>query len=451
MRMTSPFQRRARAGLGNRILRPIVEFTQLEASSGILLALCTVVALFWANSAWSASYTNLWQTPVAVGIGSSGLSKPLLLWINDGLMAVFFFLVGLEIKRELIIGELSQWRQAALPIAAAVGGMLVPAAIYYALNAGGPGERGWGIPMATDIAFALAALTLVGSRVPLALKVFLAALAIVDDIGAVLVIAIFYSSHIDWLMLGCAGITFAGLLALNRFGARAPIWYAAAGLLMWVLFLKSGVHATVAGVLVAATVPARIRMNAGEFVDEGRTLLDVVEAAGPADEVVVVSEERQSAVRTLERACEDVQMPIERMENMLHPWVTFGIVPLFALANAGISFSGVDAGFFLGSVPLGVILGLLMGKPLGIVLFTWLALRMRLCRLPANVDMRQILGVGVLGGIGFTMSLFVAELAFDAPAQLTSAKVGILAASLLAGAVGWLLLRTAPGRSMRAK
>jgi NhaA family Na+:H+ antiporter len=422
-------------------VRSFQEFIRAEASSGVLLLLCTIVAMVWANSAWAETYNAFWQTKLTFAFGGFALSKPLLLWINDGLMAVFFFVVGLEIKRELLIGELASPKQAALPIAAALGGMIVPAIIYLAVNAGAA-TRGWGIPMATDIAFALGVMALLGRRVPVGLKVFLTALAIVDDIGAVLVIALFYTAEIYWPSLAIGGGFFLALGLANIFGVRRPLVYALLGIGLWVAFLKSGVHATVAGVLVAMTIPSRYRINTGEFVSEGRGLLDEIERVGDATEGAVTDEE-QTAVSALETACERVQTPLQRLEHEMHRWVTFGIMPLFALANAGVTLGSGFAASLADRISLGVIAGLVLGKQIGITGFAWLAVRAKLASLPSGASWRQIYGAGWLGGIGFTMSLFIASLPFGDSPQLNVAKIGILTASLVAGIAGWILLRFA--------
>lgn len=376
--------------LRKRLIRPFVEFFDAEASGGIVLMIAALAALLLANSPWSADYFRVWQI---------NLGMPLILWINDGLMAVFFFLVGLEIKREILVGELASARQAALPIFAALGGMVVPALIYVAVNAGQPSARGWGVPMATDIAFALGVLNLLGKRVPLALKVFLAAVAIVDDLGAVIVIALFYSGSMQWAYLAGAAAILAALFLLNRFGVRHWAAYILPGFVLWFFFLQSGVHATIAGVLLAMTIPAR-----------SPTI--------PSSE-----------------------MPLERIEHALQKWVGYLIMPIFAFANAGVALSG-QAGAALGSAPgLGTILGLILGKPLGVCAASYLAVKTGIAELPKGVVWRQMAGVGVLAGIGFTMSLFIAELAFKDETHLVAAKVAILVASLIAGTAGFLLLR----------
>jgi Na+:H+ antiporter, NhaA family len=403
--------------------------------------LAAVCALIWANSPWSASYVRLWQTQVSLAFGPLVIDKPLLLWINDGLMAVFFFLVGLEIKREILVGELASIRKATLPIVAAIGGMVVPALVFAAFNASGAGSRGWGIPMATDIAFALGVLSLLGPRVPIALKVFLAAVAIVDDIGAVLVIAIFYSEQIKWALVGAGFAILAGLLAINRMGVRNPAFYVIPGVALWVLFLKSGVHATVAGVLLAMTIPTRVHLVPADFEKEANDALEEFGKAGKGHDRAIMSEDQQAAVHALEEACERAQMPLQRIEHALHPVVSFFIMPLFALANAGLVIDSNAAGGLGQPVGLGVLVGLVVGKPVGILLASWMAVKAGVASLPSRVGWRQMLGVGVLAGIGFTMSLFINDLAFAHSAQASAAKLSILAASVIAGLAGYLLLR----------
>ena len=392
-----------------RLVRPFQQFVKAEASGGILLIGCAAVAVAWANSPWSASYFHLWHTDPTLGFAGRLLSKPLHFWINDGLMALFFLLVGLEIKREMLVGELASFRKAALPIAAALGGMVVPALLYVVFNHGGPGASGWGIPMATDIAFALGVLALLGDRAPTSLKVFLAALAIADDIGAVLVIALFYTEQISWIDLGVGGLFFAALVVANRAGARHPLIYAALGLGLWFAFVQSGVHATVAGVLLAITIPARQRVNSV-----------------------------------------DAESPMLRFEHALMPWNKYVIMPLFALSNAGVFLGAGGARSLADPISLGVICGLVLGKPVGIVLFSWLAMRIRVAAMLDGVSWRQILGVGMLGGIGFTMSLFIANLAFGETPALETAKIGILAASLMS-AMGGAVFLVSGGRQREAR
>jgi NhaA family Na+:H+ antiporter len=425
----------------DRLLRPFQEFTRLEAASGIVLLFATVFAMAWANSPWASTYAALWQKPLTVGVEGFQLSKSVLLWINDGLMAIFFFVVGLEIKREVLIGELAAVRRAALPIAAAIGGMVVPAGFYLLLNAGQPSVSGWGVPMATDIAFALGVLALLGPRVPLALRIFLTALAIVDDLGAVLVIALFYTAKISGIALGVAAGFVVALVIANRLGARHPLSYGLLGLGVWVALLKSGAHATIAGVLVAMTVPARPRLDWDQFVRDTtgvtQCLARLPDEQGEDD----AAETRQSAVHALAGACEQVESPMQRFEHVLHPWVSFVILPMFALANAGVAIGGEFLEGLLQPASLGIVAGLVLGKPIGITLFAWLSVRFGLAALPRGVTWRSLAGAGMLGGIGFTMSLFVADLAFGSSPLLEVAKGGVLIASLLAATGGWLWLR----------
>jgi len=413
------------------------EFASLESSGGILLIGCTLAALFWANSPWSPSYFDLWHTKLTVGIAGRQLSRDLHFWINDGLMAVFFFLVGLEIKREVLIGELASLQKAALPLAGALGGMLIPAGLYFLFNRTGPEAAGWGVPMATDIAFALGVLALLGDRVPTSLKVFLAALAIADDLGAVLVIAFFYTAQISWISLAVAGAFFIGLIVLNRIGARHPLLYIVLGLGLWLAFLKSGVHPTVAGVLLALTIPSHRRIDGQAFLERSGKILEEFRCAGQAEDAVEASATRSAALTLLAQDCHYAEAPMLRFEHALAPWIKHAVMPLFALANAGVTFGG---GVIVSPISLGILCGLALGKPLGIVFFAWLAVRSGIAALPARVLWRQIVGTGMLGGIGFTMSLFVANLAFGAGDELETAKVGILAASVIAGLAGTLVL-----------
>jgi NhaA family Na+:H+ antiporter len=422
------------------LVRPFQEFAKLQSAGGLILIGCIVVALVWANSPWAASYVHLWHTSLTFGFAGSALSESLHFWINDGLMAVFFLVVGLEIKRESLVGELASLRRAALPIAAALGGMLVPAGVYLLFNHGGAGAAGWGVPMATDIAFALGVLALLGDRVPASLRVFLAALAIADDIGAVLVIAFFYTETISGIHLAIAGFCFAGLIALNRAGARHPIWYAILGIGLWLAFLKSGVHATVAGVLLAMTIPARQRIDSRAFLERSAKILGEFRDADAAGERMLTSARKSAALHALARDCEQVESPMLRFEHALGPWVNYVIMPIFALANAGVALQSGVRHAIAGPVGLGIICGLAYGKPIGISSFAWVVTRMGLARLPSGVRWRHVIGVGALGGIGFTMSIFIANLAFSPTEILEAAKVAILAASLLSGIGGAIIL-----------
>jgi NhaA family Na+:H+ antiporter len=438
--------------LVERLLAPFRAFARISAAGGLVLLAATGVALAWANSPWAASYHHLWETPVAIGVGGWAVRTTVHHLINDGLMAVFFFVVGLEIKREMVAGELKTLRSAALPMVAALGGMLVPAALYALVNTGGPGAGGWGVPMATDIAFALGVLALLGDRVPTGLKVFLAALAIVDDIGAVLVIALFYTGGVAWGPLLAAAVLLLLAAGMNAAGFRRPWAYGVVGLALWGTVLASGVHATVAGVLLAMTIPVRTRIAEQAFLARSRRVLEEFDAAAVVTandpEVTVLSNsEHHAAIEELETLCEQAQPPLIRLEHALHGIVAFGIMPLFALANAGVGLDGGAISSALSSrVTLGVVLGLVLGKPLGITAFSLLAVRAGVATLPAGVTRRMLVGAGVLGGIGFTMALFIAGLAFADAAMLDAAKMGVIAASTVTGVGGWLLLRT-PGRA----
>jgi len=420
------------------LLDPFLRFTSAQASGGILLLGAAIAALLWANLA-GESYRRFFETPISFTYADLELSKSLSHWINDALMVVFFFVVGLEIKRELIIGELSSVKKAALPAAAALGGMLVPAAIYLSLNIGGPGQPGWGIPMATDIAFTLGVLTLLGQAVPFSLKVFVTALAIVDDLGAVVVIALFYSSNIDWRSLGAGALIFLLLLASNFLGVRHPLIYALLGMALWLAFLNSGIHSTIAGVLLAITIPARTSLPTTDVVMHGRFLLNELEAKQVGSGLRPNTNEEQCLLESLEEVAESAQTPMQRLEHTLAPWSTFLIMPLFALANAGLD---VSQGFTIThTAALGIIAGLCIGKPVGITLFSWLAVRSGLAELGAEVAWRQLFGAGCLAGIGFTMSLFIANLAFPTNELLEVSKAGILVASCLSACLGACLMK----------
>ena len=400
-----------------------------------MLILCTIIALIWANSGFSASYTELWKTYFTVEIGGAGISKPLILWVNDGLMAIFFFVVGLEIKRELISGELSTPKKASLPLMAAIGGAVIPALIYVGFNLGTAEVSGWGVPMATDIAFALGVLALLGSKTPLSLKIFVTALAIVDDLMAVLVIALFYTAKISFVSLAIGFAFLAVAVLLNRLGIHKTVLFVLVGIATWVAFLKSGVHATIAGVLFAATIPAQAKMGTGEFLKQGEKFIEKVRNQ------VGNEEDQRTAIHYLEAASLEAQTPLERMEHGLHSWVAFGVMPIFALANAGVAIAGdVLSGLISNAVFWGIFLGLFAGKPLGIVAMVWLVVKTKIAELPKGVSWRHIVGAGALAGIGFTMALFIANLAFSDPQTLEIAKLGILSASLASGILGWILL-----------
>ena len=423
--------------LESRSTSPFQEFFRTEAAGGALLVACACAALFVANSDWADAYHRLLATTIAIAGGGHALSLTVHQWINDGLMAVFFLLVGLEIKREALAGELASPRQAALPIAAAIGGMLMPASVYFLTNAGGMESRGWAIPMATDIAFALGALALVAPRAPSGLKIFLTALAIVDDVGAVLVIALFYTGAVAWGALGMAGVILLLLITLNVLRIRRLTPYLILGLGLWFFVHESGVHPTIAGVLLAFAIPTRTRINAMEFSDKARGLLDHFDRTETGDFLVLTSKGQQEAIIGLERASELVTAPLLRLEHALHRFSAFVVMPLFAFSNAGVGLNGASGG----SVTLAVILGLAVGKPLGITGATLAAVRLRLAALPDGVNWTALHGCAWLGGIGFTMSLFIATLAFEGTDLLDSAKVGILAGSILSGVVGATIVR----------
>lgn len=439
-----------------RVLAPFHRFMRFEAAGGVLLILCALGAMVWANSGFSDSYQELfYASKVTVGFGDWSLSKPFILWINDLLMAIFFLLVGLEIKREVLVGELRSPRKAALPIAAAVGGMAVPGLIYALVNMGQGSISGWGVPMATDIAFALGVLALCGSRVPLSVRVFLTSLAIVDDLGALLVIAIFYTEQIGLDYLGYAGALLVFMAVLNAMGVRRVLVYMLIGLVVWYFVLKSGVHATIAGVLIAMTIPARTRVDQARYSGFVRSMMDRFDADSRGSERAWTSGNQQSAVLAIEDAGHKVETPVRRLEHALIPWVAFLILPVFALANAGVPLSAGGAEqsqSVWGSRALwGVVLGLLIGKPVGVFGFAWLAQKMGIGVLPEGASWRHVFGAAWLSGIGFTMALFIANLAFKSdPGSLDAAKLGVLGASVVAGVVGFLIMMSSRPRGAGA-
>ena len=425
----------------DQLMRPFQNFLEKEASGGILLLIFTVVALVWANSPFAESYSHLWHTKFSISFGDFNLDYSLHHWINDGLMAIFFFVVGLEIKRELLVGELSSLKKASLPIMAALGGMIFPALFYVFFNFGKESISGWGIPMATDIAFVIGILALLGSRVPTGLKVFITALAIADDIGAVLVIAFFYTSNISIVSLSFAGGVMLLLIAANLSGVRNLIVYTVLGIILWLSFLFSGVHATVAGVLLAFTIPASSRIDTSQFLLKGKKLLEDFDHSGEEGPNVLSNEAREGIVQNLEENCEKILTPLQRLEHKLHPWVSFFIMPVFALANAGVIITGNFISELTDPVSIGIFTGLFIGKQVGISVFTWLSVKLKIASLPFGITWKQIYSAGILAGIGFTMSLFIANLAFTSEELLTISKVGILTASLLSGFIGFFILR----------
>jgi NhaA family Na+:H+ antiporter len=404
----------------------------------------TAAAVTLANTGWAETYHHVLHTELGVSFGALGLSKTVHHWINDGLMAVFFFLVGLEIKRELLVGELSTTRKATLPAIAAVGGMIVPAILYYWLNPTPPASAGWGVPMATDIAFALGVLALLGDRVPTGLRVFLTALAIVDDIGAVLVIAVFYTSDVSLVALGVGVACVLASIGLNVLGTADPVPYFLVGSVAWLAFLQSGVHATIAALLMAFTIPARTRIDGRAFVERLRALLGSLEKAGVPSDTRMNDAKQQRLIEMMNDTIDMASAPLQRIEHALLGPVTFFVLPLFALANAGVHVGGSFGEALAHPITIGIVLGLFVGKTIGVALASFLAVKLGLADLPANVGWAQLIGVGMLAGIGFTMALFVATLAFPDPAMVETAKVGILAASLISGVVGLIVVRFAP-------
>jgi NhaA family Na+:H+ antiporter len=424
------------------VLRPLQSFLEEESSSGLLLLAAAIVALVWANSPWSATYDQVWHTPVTVRVGSWGISDDLRHFVNDGLMTLFFLVVGLEIKREILTGELREWRAAALPIVCALGGMVVPAAIFLAINAGSGTSRGWGIPMATDIAFALGVLTLAAGSAAGRLKPFLLTLAIVDDIGAIVVIAIFYSEGVDVAALAVAGGLCVGIFALVRLGIRALTLYVVLGVLVWFATYRSGVHPTIAGVVLAFLTPATpFQRPRAVSLEAHRTADATLDEPDPPDA------DAQYWLRLASLSRQAVS-PLAWLQDRLHPWTSWFVVPMFALGNAGVAVSPADLGEAVTRpLFLGIVLGLVVGKPLGITAAAWIAVRSGIARLPSSVGWMHVAAVGVIAGIGFTVSLFIAGLAFGGRSELTQAKLGVLAASLIAGVAGSLLLRSSVARA----
>ena len=425
-----------------RMLTPFEEFIHRQTTSGLLLMGAAIIALYLANSSYAEAYLHFIHTPVNISIGNWGMDMSLHHWINDGLMALFFFVVGLELKREIMVGELSDIRQAALPIIAAIGGMVVPAFIYFAFNQGGDASRGWGIPMATDIAFAVGALVLLAGRVPKALITFLVALAIADDLGAVLVIALFYTQELSLYWLGVSILLVVLLLAFNVAGIRKAVPYFLVAVLLWYALLQSGVHATLAGVLGAFTVPIRSKYDPSLFVNRIHAQIEKFVSSRKPDDNLMTNEKLYAIVQNLEESVQGVQTPLQRLEHIWHLPVAFMVIPIFSLFNAGIPLQFSTLGeSFSHPVMLGVTFGLLFGKFIGITGACWLALRLGVGHLPNGTRFSQIAAVSVLGGMGFTMSIFIAELGFEShPEYLLMAKTGVLVASLLAGISGFVWL-----------
>lgn len=421
-----------------KIITPFQRFIKIESLSGLLLFSATVFALIWANSPFAYLYNTLWDYKMGITTEHFALNKPLILWVNDGLMAIFFFLIGLEIKRELLIGELNSLKKASFPFVAAVGGMVIPVGLFVLLNRNPETLDGWGIPMATDIAFSLAILNILGKRIPISLKVFLTAFAIVDDLGAVLVIALFYSTGIKWLLLSIAGVLLLILFLLSSRQIYSKYLYAIVGVVVWVLFLKSGIHPTVAGVLMAFTIPIRQRINEKVFSRKVSGILQGFKFAegkkGP-----VLSDEQIERLDDLEDWTNLVQSPLQHLEHRLHNWVAYLVMPVFALANAGIAFSAdMELDFSLIST---IAIGLFVGKGIGVSLFSILGVKLKLAAFPEGVNYKNIIGVAMLAGVGFTMSIFISNLAFaDGSVFIDSSKMGILLGSLISGIAGYAFL-----------
>ena len=422
------------------MLRPLYRFLDTQNLSSRLLFVATIAALILANSSYAGLYERFWHTILAINVGSFSLSFSLAHWISDGLMAIFFFVIGLEIKREILVGELSDWQKAGLPIFAAIGGMLVPALIYLLFNYGEAGSRGWGIPMATDIAFALGCLLILGDKISPTLKVFLLALAIVDDIGAILVIALFYTSSISLPALIIALGILLLLLCLNILNINEPAPYVILGILLWLAVLQSGLHTTLAGVILAMFITAKSLYTPKDFVLTTKQILK--EFPEQEWQIMCVDSEQRQALRSIEEAVNKTDTPLQRLEDAIHPLSAYLIIPLFALANAGVDIFGSSAGVSMNNpITLGVLAGLILGKQIGITLFAYLAVRMSIASLPDGMCWWDIYGLSCLGGIGFSMSLFISNLAFASPLLLNQAKIGIIMASIMSAIIGVLVLK----------
>jgi Na+:H+ antiporter, NhaA family len=428
----------ARERVADQIIQPFQRFAQKEASSSILLIVATIIALIWSNSDIGETYHSFFHTEISFTFGQFHLKNTLLHWINDGLMSLFFFTVGLEIKREFLVGELAAPKKALLPVIAALGGMIVPGLIYAALNIGSSTIHGWGIPVATDIAFALGAIAVFSRRLPVGLKIFLAAFAIADDLGAVVIIAVFYTKTIVWSYLFICLFLILCLAVANFFWIRWTIVYALLGLAIWFFVLGSGVHPTVAGVIVSLFVPAKGKYDTDRFLKNVENTIERFECEEQSCGFsILLNEEHLNAVHDLEMACHDVETPLQRLLHALHPWVAFFILPIFAMANTGLIFRGmVFSEVISNPVILGIVFGLVVGKPIGILLFSYLSVKTGIASLPQEVRWSHILGGAMLGGIGFTMSLFLSELSFTNPHIIDDARIAILTGSIISAVFG---------------
>ncbi len=427
----------------NWLVKPLKRFINNSAFSGILLFSATILAMIIANSPWAEAFHHFWEIEFAIGTEKFLMKKSLHHWINDGLMSIFFFVVGLELKRELLAGELRNPKNAILPIIAAICGMLFPALIYIMFNPNLPTQKGWGIPMATDIAFALGVLYLLGDKVPTTVKVFLTTIAIVDDLGAVLVIAIFYTSEINVNSLITAGVFLLVLIVANRLGVRKTWFYGIIGIGgIWVSFSMSGVHPTISAVLLAFTIPARTYIDEEKYLYKLNYLIDEFKKA-QTTHLPVVTHEQIEIVEKMREVGKRFLPPLQRLEYILHPWVAYLVMPIFALSNAGVKISQESLSYLTSNITLGITFGLLLGKFLGISGISWLLHRLKWVRLHPDISLKYLVGVGFLSGIGFTMSLFIAELASQEEIFLVQAKLGILLASILAGGLGYFFIRRA--------
>lgn len=429
------------------VINPIEWFLKNVTSGGVLMIFVTFLALLWANSPMKEYYQMTWEYDFILGLEPFELKKSILHWINDGMMAIFFFVVGLEIKREFIAGELSSFRQAIFPVFAAVGGMVVPVLIFWWFGFSGEMSNGWGIPMATDIAFSLAILGILGKKVPLSLKIFLTALAIVDDLGAIMVIAMFYSQNILWYYLFFALLLLIILFIANYFNIQNLHFYTFVGFLIWLLFLKSGIHPTIAGVLVAMTIPMRPKIRINDFIPRIKDGLQHFASLPKDDKKFVMSNHQLAAIDHMETLVKKAQSPLQMIEHNLSGAVHFLILPLFALANAGVTIfspgSPLASGAIINDLSIAVAVSLIFGKSVGISFFAWLVVKLKMSAKPKNVPWKAFIGVGFLGGIGFTMSLFISSLAFETRDLMNQAKIGIFFGSIAAGLIGFLILKSA--------
>lgn len=422
------------------LLTPINRFIKNEVSGGLILFLFSILAMIAANSFMSDWYFSIWKEKFTISLGSHEVTNDLLHWVNDGLMAVFFFVIGLELKREIIGGELSTMRKAILPIGAGLGGMIFPALIFFLFNPSGYEAKGWGIPMATDIAFALGIMAVLGKRVPLSLKIFLTAMAIADDIGAVLVIAFFYTSNIDFYNIFVGALFLGTMISLNLLGVRNTVVYAIIGIGgLWLAFLMSGVHATIAGVLAAMTIPSGKKIKNTRFLEKLKNQIKVFEKITPSS-TSLISHEQLHVLDEIKKSIKMVETPLQRLEHRMHPFVVFLVIPIFAFANAGVKIDGNIIEMLTSPITMGVMAGLVVGKLVGISLITKFMVKMKIARLPEDVNWAQIYGASLLAGVGFTMSLFITKLAYNDAETILHAKVGILFASLIAGVLGYILL-----------